>query len=379
MSDFFSTEHCPLPEETCITVNYSWTKSDETGDGSPESYFPQQEGYYLQIKYAYRHDIDGNQSIRYYYSIPYLAKAHWLVWYETYNDDGLLYRRNKVVIVDINDREKDLYPPYETTGTSYIWDSYFPEQPFIYSEPEFIINDLTLGYGFEGSQKIELKVYIGVDHSIDKAFYFLANRIEKSQYNNQTQKFGRIQGFYDNSDVKYYRNENNESVPFDRQLMWEWRYIPTEAVFTMEQDLEDGAGAGAGEPEKEERTLKVEKSEYLPFSLLKQLQITNFAWNFSLGFVNPLNPKLEIPKHCLNVYLTTYPLNLVSNLGIIPSGDIEFVAQICTDEPGVLEPPDYEVICNCIQECPEGTCSLVCGDKLCCYNAQGIAVVSFDI
>lgn len=51
--------------------------------------------------------------------------------------------------------------------------------------------------------------------------------------------------------------------------------------------------------------------------------------------------------------------------------DLFIVDQICSD-CGCL-PPEYEVACGS-QQCPDGTCAVECGDHICCYNKEGIAV-----
>lgn len=74
----------------------------------------------------------------------------------------------------------------------------------------------------------------------------------------------------------------------------------------------------------------------------------------------------SIPDHCLNVYLDR-------------DNSSEFIAQICSGHNCL--PPKYEVICNnnnC-ESCPENTCSIKCGSKICCYRSDGTSVKSIDI
>lgn len=40
--------------------------------------------------------------------------------------------------------------------------------------------------------------------------------------------------------------------------------------------------------------------------------------------------------------------------------------------------PEVEVINN-TQACPENTCEVICGDTICCYDSNGIAVESFPV
>lgn len=51
--------------------------------------------------------------------------------------------------------------------------------------------------------------------------------------------------------------------------------------------------------------------------------------------------------------------------------------ELVTQSEGANRP---EVTYSCIPSesyCPEGTCEVICGDTICCYNSQGISVQSF--
>ena len=118
-------------------------------------------------------------------------------------------------------------------------------------------------------------------------------------------------------------------------------------------------------------TYKINKADHLPNAILKQLQVTECAYNFLIGYVDPLNPFVEIPRHCWNIYMVTYPLNIA---GIITTDDVELVMQICTDDPGTFERPILEVTCDCGESCPENTCPVECTDHVCCYSSDGISL-----
>lgn len=123
---------------------------------------------------------------------------------------------------------------------------------------------------------------------------------------------------------------------------------------------------------KQENIYKINKADYLPQVFTKQLEVTDRAYNFVLGIIDPINPYLEIPRHCWNIYLVAYPLPSLYSL--ITTTDVSFVMQICTNDPGTFERPTLEVSCGCGESCPEDTCPVECVDHVCCYDNNGIPV-----
>ena len=128
-------------------------------------------------------------------------------------------------------------------------------------------------------------------------------------------------------------------------------------------------------PQTPERTpdrwvhYKVEKTPYLD-----RLEVVPFAYEM-FGF--NLYQK-DIPDDCMNIYVNDvtgavtisgvpYPANPFYN-------SWEFIAQFCSDDG--KSPPEYYVVCDCQEECPDNTCSIECGDHICCYDRNGIAVMS---
>ena len=73
----------------------------------------------------------------------------------------------------------------------------------------------------------------------------------------------------------------------------------------------------------------------------------------------------SIPNNCWNIYLKS-------------GNSSQFVSQICST--GNL-PPVYQVICGCDaqESCPPNTCPIQCGNKVCCYGADGVSVKSIDL
>lgn len=84
--------------------------------------------------------------------------------------------------------------------------------------------------------------------------------------------------------------------------------------------------------------------------------------------------RVPIPSECLNVYQSNITALIPPTEGVpVPTqiSGYQFVDQICS-APG-CPPPKFEVICQG-KECPDGTCTCVNGNTVCCYNDQGIAV-----
>ena len=121
-----------------------------------------------------------------------------------------------------------------------------------------------------------------------------------------------------------------------------------------------------------QETYKINKADYVPGVFTKQLQVTDEAYNFVPRTLDPINPYLEIPRHCWNIYMVAYPLP--TPFLLISTAEVQLIMQICTDDPGTFERPILEVSCGCGESCPEGTCPVECTDHVCCYGSDGISV-----
>ena len=121
--------------------------------------------------------------------------------------------------------------------------------------------------------------------------------------------------------------------------------------------------------------VKVEKEAYLQRIEVRNQDIQAYGIGGLLIDASPL------PGQCLNIYRTSVTAPpFLSNF--VPTAAIfnpyEFVAQICSDPD--CPPPEYEVICDCEgEECPDGTCAVICGSHVCCHNTAGQAVHQIPI
>ena len=124
------------------------------------------------------------------------------------------------------------------------------------------------------------------------------------------------------------------------------------------------------------KELKIEKQPFL-----ERIEVIPYAYqNFGINLF-----RKDIPDECLNILKNTVA-QIVPLPGGIPTphnGPIDqdftygFVQQICS-HPG-CPPPEYTVVCDCCEECPDGTCAVECGDHICCYNTlTGKAVQQID-
>ena len=128
---------------------------------------------------------------------------------------------------------------------------------------------------------------------------------------------------------------------------------------------------------EEYKEIKIDK---LP--LLDRIEVINENYDFTIDPNNNLNYDIDVnnaPSECLNIYknptiapidiqIETFEINLVSQY--------TFIAQICS-YPG-CPAPQFEVICgDCktdCEQCPENTCPVECGEHICCYGTDGVAV-----
>ncbi len=129
---------------------------------------------------------------------------------------------------------------------------------------------------------------------------------------------------------------------------------------------------------------KIEKKPWF-----ERLEVVDFAYNFSsLGILdlsrNILEPFSPIDSNCLNVYVTSNISDLIIP-PIAPTGyveptfpfETELKYQLCTGKENTK--PEYYVTCGCEPECPPGTCQVDCGDRICCYDSNGIAVAEIRL
>ena len=128
----------------------------------------------------------------------------------------------------------------------------------------------------------------------------------------------------------------------------------------------------AEEIEVETAVHKLNKADYLPGVFTKQLEATDHAYNFVPRTLDLIEPYIEIPKHCWNIYMVAYPFP--TPFLLISTADVQFIMQICTDDPGTFERPILEVSCGCGESCPDGTCPVECTDHVCCYGSDGISL-----
>lgn len=123
--------------------------------------------------------------------------------------------------------------------------------------------------------------------------------------------------------------------------------------------------------------IQIEKTPYL--SVIEIIDYAKDAEKVS-GVPYPLPTVNPIPESCWNIYRNEI-------FDFFPEGDLtaenqpvfgDFIAQICSvpDCPR----PEYEVICDCSESCPDGTCAEVCGSSICCYDAAtGEAVAEIPL
>ena len=115
----------------------------------------------------------------------------------------------------------------------------------------------------------------------------------------------------------------------------------------------------------------------LPY--LERVEVVPYAYqNFGLNVY-----QANIPDECLNIYknLTTTIIPQFEGLPTPTNASqatYGYIAQICSHP--LCPPPEYQVICDCnsCESCPSGTCAVECGDHICCYGDDGVAVKSIN-
>lgn len=124
------------------------------------------------------------------------------------------------------------------------------------------------------------------------------------------------------------------------------------------------------------KEIKIDKVPYL--SAIEVIPFARDAEKIN-GVPYPLNFVRPIPSECLNIYrnelFDPLPSGLPSEENEPGLGD--YITQICS-VPN-CPPPEYEVICDCVERCPPNTCSVVCGSNICCYDSNGISQKSIPI
>ncbi len=119
---------------------------------------------------------------------------------------------------------------------------------------------------------------------------------------------------------------------------------------------------------EEYKEIDIDKIPYL-----ERVEVTEYAYqNFGFGVYQG-----NIPVECLNIYKnTTATIIPISDIIPVstnsPQSAYGFIGQICS-YPG-CPPPKYDVVCQDCELCPEETCPVQCGDKICCYDQDGVAV-----
>ena len=122
------------------------------------------------------------------------------------------------------------------------------------------------------------------------------------------------------------------------------------------------------------------------FPYLERVEVVDYAYDVKFGLLIDSNnyglllQKGKIPDQCLNIYKNNI-VSIIPNdfltITNTPENGFNLIAQICSI-PG-CPPPEYQVICDCdsnCESCPDGTCAVECGDHVCCYGSDGIAVSS---
>ncbi len=158
-----------------------------------------------------------------------------------------------------------------------------------------------------------------------------------------------------------------DGIPGNTHVITGYTYPPTYLEIT-------------GKLESKWFAYKVEKKAWI-----ERLEVVGFAYNFSnFGILdlsrNILEPFSPIDSSCFNVYVTNNTEDLIIP-PIAPTGyvepmfpwETELKYQICNKNKN--EPLKFYVTCGCEAEiCPPGTCKVDCGDHICCYDSNGIAV-----
>jgi hypothetical protein len=120
---------------------------------------------------------------------------------------------------------------------------------------------------------------------------------------------------------------------------------------------------------EEQKTIFIKK-----FPILERIEVVDYSYEpLGLNVVRG-----DIPDNCLNIYRNGVTALIPPPLIGVPylAGNYDFIAQICSDTD--CFPPEYEVICeDCeCRQCPSNTCAVECGDFICCYGDDGVAIES---
>jgi hypothetical protein len=129
------------------------------------------------------------------------------------------------------------------------------------------------------------------------------------------------------------------------------------------------------------KQIEIKKIPYL-----EKIEVVNYQYSAfkqpGLSFAPIPIPQADpIPQECLNIYNNAIFVippdpNALKNPDATPFDTL--IRQICS-APG-CPPPEYQVICDCnCESCPPDTCPVECGDHICCYDDDGIAVKSIPI
>lgn len=122
--------------------------------------------------------------------------------------------------------------------------------------------------------------------------------------------------------------------------------------------------------------IKIKKVPYIETVRVLPHTLVAFGANIYRG---------PIPDECLAVFkdYTSQILPLpggfpAPNNGALNQDNTFGLVEVICSYPGCPR-PEYQVICNCNEECPPGTCEVRCGDKICCYGDDGVSQKSIPL
>lgn len=116
--------------------------------------------------------------------------------------------------------------------------------------------------------------------------------------------------------------------------------------------------------------LNLDVLEPLFITTSSEFALQNGTLNEGFDISEIINFLAGNPDNCLLIW------KLERNFGFFYS--ITQIAQICS--PAGCPPPEYNYEClDCCLPCPPNTCAVECGDRVCCYGSDGVAVESIPI
>ncbi len=110
--------------------------------------------------------------------------------------------------------------------------------------------------------------------------------------------------------------------------------------------------------------------EILFITTSSEFALQNGTLNEGFDIAEIINFLAGNPDNCILIW------KLERSFGFFYS--ITRIAQICS--PIGCPPPEYNHEClNSCRSCPPDTCAVECGDHVCCYNSEGIAIETISI